>query len=338
MRHPTRDLAAARRAFDQMDPEMSRLAHGGSGSGSGNGHAGGNGQTIGSSDSIAVAAAASNPPTEEVDGILVEGAPPAQPLGIRALLAAKEHHGRSRRYIKSIVYGGLDGIITTFAVVAAVAGGSVATSVVLILGFANIFADGFSMGFGDFLSTKAEIDFNRTERKREKWECENYLEGEKREMIEIYMSKGLSETDATTIVDILAKDLNVFVDVMMVEELGIMPEDEKENPLKNGVVTFVSFLVFGCVPLLAYIGTGGLNQWLYSIIHVHIDIVFIMACLLTVCTLFTLGAFKGKLTGKRWWVSGILMILNGGFAAALSYLIGWTVSLIQDFIDNHFAS
>ena len=78
------------------------------------------------------------------------------------------------------MYGGLDGIITTFAVVAGVAGASLSSGVVLILGFANLIADGLSMAIGDYLSTKAENEYNKAERAREKWEVENYPEGEKK--------------------------------------------------------------------------------------------------------------------------------------------------------------
>ena len=90
----------------------------------------------------------------------------------------RQEHGK---YVKSIVYGGLDGIITTFAVVAGVAGASLAAGIVLILGFANLLADGLSMAIGDFLSTKAENEYNTSERQREAWEVEHYPEGEKQE-------------------------------------------------------------------------------------------------------------------------------------------------------------
>ena len=70
--------------------------------------------------------------------------------------ADEQHTQTQGKYIKSVIYGGLDGIITTFAVVAGVAGAALSPAVVLILGFANLIADGLSMAIGDFLSTKAE--------------------------------------------------------------------------------------------------------------------------------------------------------------------------------------
>ena len=151
------------------------------------------------------------------------------------------------------MFGGLDGIITTFAVVAASVGGNLSSDVILLMGFANLIADGLSMGFGDYLSSQAEVDYTKAEHTREKWELENYPEGEKREMVELYMKRGMTEEDAVSVIDVMAKYKNFFLDVMMVEELGLMPPDEDDKPWKNGVVTFVAFVFFGFIPLLSYV-------------------------------------------------------------------------------------
>jgi len=84
----------------------------------------------------------------------------------------KEGHSDSGEYIKSIVYGGLDGIITTFATVTSVAGADFSAAVIVVLGISHLFADGLSMGMGDYLSSEAEIDYTASERKREAWEME----------------------------------------------------------------------------------------------------------------------------------------------------------------------
>lgn len=223
-----------------------------------------------------------------------------------------EHHRTGGQYIKSMVYGGLDGIITTFAVVAGVAGAKLEASIVLILGFANLIADGLSMAVGDYLSTKAEMEYAAMERKREEWEVDNLIEGEKKEMVELYMDKGITEDDANTMVDILSKYKDAFVDVMMVEELGIL--EESESPVKNALVTFFSFGIFGFVPLITYV----LYQWVPG---VTLD-AFLIASLLTGITLFILGAVKATITGMNWIRAGLEMLLVGGMAAAAAYGIG----------------
>jgi VIT1/CCC1 family predicted Fe2+/Mn2+ transporter len=230
--------------------------------------------------------------------------------------ASEEHRQEQGQFIKSIVYGGLDGIITTFAVVAGVAGAALQPGIVLILGFANLIADGISMAIGDYLSTKAEQEYEASERRREEWEVDNYPEGEKLELVELYMDKGLAKEDAEGVVALLAKNRKAWVDVMMVEELGIVGSDE--SPLKNAVATFFSFAVFGFVPLLTYV-VGTFLPFIQARS-------FVTASVLTGVTLFVLGALKTPLTGRSWLRSGLEMLLVGGAAAAAAYGIGFALS------------
>jgi VIT1/CCC1 family predicted Fe2+/Mn2+ transporter len=234
-------------------------------------------------------------------------------------ISAKEEHQQARgQYLKSLVYGGLDGIITTFAVVAGVTGASLSPVVILILGFANLIADGLSMAVGDYLSTMAENEYNQTERKREEWEVDHYPEGEKKEMIQLYRDKGMDPKDAVTITDILSKKKKAWVSVMMVEELGIV--ESEESPLRNALVTFFSFIAFGFIPLIAYV----LSNFLSSIR----SITFLIACILTGLTLFTLGAIKVKFTERNWFLSGLEMLFVGGIAASAAYGIGALVAML----------
>ena len=65
------------------------------------------------------------------------------------------------RYLPEFVYGGMDGTVTTFAVVSGVIGASLSSSIVLIMGFANLFADGFSMAIANYMSTKSKNDISK---------------------------------------------------------------------------------------------------------------------------------------------------------------------------------
>jgi VIT1/CCC1 family predicted Fe2+/Mn2+ transporter len=188
------------------------------------------------------------------------------------------------KYVKSLVFGGLDGIITTFAVVAASVGGSLNSDVILLMGFANLVADGLSMGFGDYLSSQAEFDYTRAEHKRERWELDNYPEGEKREMEELYIKRGMTAADAESVVGVMSKYKNFFLDVMMVEELGLMPPDENDSPAKNGLVTFAAFVIFGVIPLLPFVLMGTTKA--------SDQVNFVAACFLTGFTMLALGAAK----------------------------------------------
>ena len=233
--------------------------------------------------------------------------------------AEEAHAGAGGKYVKSLVFGGLDGIITTFAVVAASKGGNLSTEIVLLMGFANLCADGLSMGFGDYLSSRAEHEYATTEKKREKWEFDNFPEGEKKEMVELYVQRGMKEEDAKIIIDTMAKYENIFVDVMMVEELGLMPPDEEESSAKNGMVTFIAFSMFGFVPLMPYL-IGRLAKSGSS------NALFLSACCLTAFTLFSLGAAKARFTNQPQIKSGAWMLVNGGLAAIAAYLVSWGIS------------
>ena len=238
---------------------------------------------------------------------------------VHELSMAEQHGGVGSDYIKAIVFGALDGILTTFAIITAAQGGygdnqKAISNTILVLGFANNLADAFAMGFGEYMSSSAELDHIRAERKREEWEVENHIEGEKKEMVEIYVKKGLSEEDAKTVVDIISKDKKVFVDIMMAEELELLSSDIEEGassrPIRQGVVIFISFFLFGSIPLLAYLTGRGDTR------------TFILACALTAISLFSLGTIKGRLTNMSMLYAGTVMLFTGCVVAAISYAIG----------------
>jgi len=240
---------------------------------------------------------------------------------LRALLTGKKGffnlhksmHDAQGKYIKSIVYGGLDGIITTFAVVASVAGASLTANIVLILGFANLFADAVSMGAGDYLSSKAKKEFTDGQRKKK-----GNTKTTVKQLHTIFTQKGLNPSDATTVARIFAQHKKLGVDTLMQNDLGVV--EDKENAIASALWTFFSFVVFGFIPLLAYV--------LASTMNIFEQNTFIAASGLTVLTLFLLGALKTHVSDQHWFRSGVETILVGGFAATVAYLIGHFVALV----------
>jgi VIT1/CCC1 family predicted Fe2+/Mn2+ transporter len=230
--------------------------------------------------------------------------------------AIEEHGGLGSDYIGDIVYGGLDGIITTFAVVSGVVGAKLGTHIILILGLANLLADGFSMAVGAFLSKRSEQEYYRREREREAWEVEHFPEGERAELIAIYEVQGYSSAEATQLVEIISRDKDRWIDAMMIDELGLMRDDS--SALKNGLATFCAFGIAGSVPLLVYL--AGL------LISIPASNEFMISIVLSGVALFGLGAGKVKLTGLDWWKSGLEMLLVGGLAAGVAYGVGALLS------------
>ena len=88
--------------------------------------------------------------------------------------------------IEDFVYGATDGAVTIFAVVAGVVGASLSPSVILITGFANLFADGLSMSIGDYLSQKTHREYIQNQRKKVEWEIDNLTAQEEEEIRDIY--------------------------------------------------------------------------------------------------------------------------------------------------------
>lgn len=230
----------------------------------------------------------------------------------RIAAAAEEHGGAGSQYLGEMVYGGLDGIITTFAVVSGVAGAQLGTPVILILGLANLFADGFSMATGAYLSARSEQEYYRKEWQREAWEVDHFPEGERAELYEVYRRRGYEEYEARQLVEIQSREPKRWVKAMMEDELGMM--DDEGNPLLNGLVTFGSFVVAGAVPLLIYL--------LGLAFPIPSQVAFLVAVALSGMALFGLGAAKVLVTKLNPIRSGLEMLIVGGLAAGVAYVVG----------------
>lgn len=235
--------------------------------------------------------------------------PPRVPDGMRHDSGAGSWFGT---YIGSMVYGGLDGIITTFAVVSGVAGAELGAHVIVILGVGNLVADGFSMGTGDYLSTKSEREYYDREARRQAWEIEHFPDGQKAELRTLYLQNGYGEREADRLVEVQTQETSRWVHAMMVEELGLVKDDS--NPLYNALATFASFLLAGSLPLLIYL------VGLFT--PIAPDTAFAVSILLSALALFGLGAAKVFVTRLNPLRSGMEMFLVGGVAAVVAYTIG----------------
>jgi len=219
---------------------------------------------------------------------------------------------RLKDFLTEFVYGSIDGSVTTFAVVAGAAGAELDTKIVLILGFANLIADGFSMSVGNYLSVKSEIDNYRRHEKVEYWEVDNLPEKEKDEIREIYAAKGFEGPLLEEVVRVISNDKDRWVDVMMKEELEMnLPA---ESPVKTASVTFLSFVVIGFIPLLTYVINffGSMES----------NILFPLSCLFTSFAFILIGYLKSYVNDTNKLKSIIETLLLGGIAATLSYFVG----------------
>lgn len=227
---------------------------------------------------------------------------------------------RYEKYLGPFVYGGIDGSITTFAVVAGAVGAGLNSSVIIILGFANLLADGFSMSIGAYLSSKSERSYYHKQKALEYWEVENLPEKEKDEIREIYRDKGFEGETLEKIVEVITSDKDRWVNVMMKEELGMMLDNDK-SPLRIGMVTYVSFILIGFIPLLVYVW-----DYLYPLNNN----LFLMASLLTGLSFIFIGTLKSFVTQTNLLRSILETLALGIIAALVAYYVGdWLEGIVN---------
>jgi VIT1/CCC1 family predicted Fe2+/Mn2+ transporter len=197
-------------------------------------------------------------------------------------------------------------------VVAGVAGAGLSATVVIILGMANLVADGFSMAVSNFAATRAEMQERALARAEEEREVRDIPEGEREEIRQIFSLKGFSGEQLDRAVEVITANPKVWVDTMMVEERGYSVA--REEPVRAAAATFVAFVVVGFIPLSAFI----LDVVLPSVL----DQPFIWSTVMAGIAFFVVGALKSRFVSQRWWLSGSETLLMGGAAAAIAYLIG----------------
>jgi VIT1/CCC1 family predicted Fe2+/Mn2+ transporter len=218
---------------------------------------------------------------------------------------------RFEAYLGEFVYGGIDGCVTTFAVVAGAVGADLSSSIIIILGFANLFADGFAMSIGAYLSTKSEKDNYRKHKQVEYWEVEHLPEVEKAEIREIYRAKGFEGRLLDEVVEVIVADKDRWVDVMMKEELDMI--EEQKSPLVMGMVTYVSFILIGLIPLLIYV-------WDYF--SPVAGSLFLWSSVFTGLGFIIIGILKTYVTQTNAWRGVLETLVLGAIAALVSYYVG----------------
>ena len=217
--------------------------------------------------------------------------------------------GPTHNYLRDWIYGGIDGSVTTLAVVTGVAGAQLSKWIILALGFANLFADGFSMAASNYLGTRAEQDDWRRLEQIENRHIELAPEGEREEVRQIFERKGFEGNDLQRIVELVTADRERWVQTMLTDEYGL--PHEVRSPWIAAISTFTAFLICGLVPLLPY---------LFETEHS-----FALSVTLTGIVFATIGSIKSRWSTTSWWHSGLTTLLVGAIAASLAYVAGVVV-------------
>ena len=222
---------------------------------------------------------------------------------IRIRLAA----GPRMSYLRDWIYGGIDGAVTTFAIVSGVVGAELSYAVILVLGFANLLADGFSMAAANYSGTTTEREEVHRLREIEHRHISETPDGEREEVRQIYRRKGFEGEDLEKIVSVLTADRERWIQTMLTEEYGLPLE--VRSPLAAAATTFSAFIICGFVAILPF---------LLKASHA-----FPLAGVLTGIVFFTIGAAKSKWSSVAWWRSGLETFVVGAVAAGLAYAVGY---------------
>lgn len=211
--------------------------------------------------------------------------------------------------VPDAILGGIDGCVTTFAVVSGAFGAGFSPTVALVLGFANLLADGFSMAVSNYEASQAQQEHIDSVTRREYHHIQLIPEGEREEIRQIFRAKGFEGELLESVVETLTDDHDIWVDTMLKEEHSLQPVGL--NPLRAALTTFVAFIIVGAMPLLPYALPG-----------VEAGTQFLASVLIAGVMFFCIGMLKSLVYQRPMLRSGFRTLLMGGAAAGLAFISG----------------
>jgi VIT1/CCC1 family predicted Fe2+/Mn2+ transporter len=221
-------------------------------------------------------------------------------------IAARLSKGPKASYIRDWVYGGIDGAITTFAIVAGAIGAELANRYILILGIANLLADGLSMASANYFSTRSEIEEYEQMRRMEERHIDTVPDGEREEVRQIFAAKGFMGQDLERAVTVITAERERWVATMMAEEHGLPAVNR--SAITSATATFVAFCLCGAVPLIPFVfDLPGAST---------------LAAAMTGAVFFAIGSIRSRWSPKSWWLAGAETLTIGIAAASVAYLVG----------------
>ena len=222
-------------------------------------------------------------------------------------IAERLEKGPKASYLRDLVYGGIDGTVTTFAIMAGVVGADLSAGVVIVLGIANLLADGLSMAAANYSSTKTEIEEYEQIRRMEERHVDLAPEGEREEIRQIFRAKGFEGEALDSAVEVITEHRELWIDTMMTEEHGMPPVNR--SPVRSALYTFLAFVLCGSVPILAYL--------------LRLSDPLPIAMAMTGATFFAIGSLRSRWSPTPWWRAGLETLAIGMAAAGVAFVVGY---------------
>ena len=230
-----------------------------------------------------------------------------RPWSLRRRPEHHEAHQTAGSFLRELVFGANDGLVSNVSLVAGVAGATTDPKTVLLAGIAGMVAGAISMSLGAYISTKSEREFRESEEHRERWEIEHMPREERAEVRQIFREKGITGPTLDSVVEQITQDKEQWVQAMMRDELGFSEAPPK--PLLAAAVMGIAFIIgaaFPVVPFLFMEGNGAL----------------IAAAGATAVALMGVGAWRALLSGGKVWRKGLEMVGLATVAVLAAHFIG----------------
>lgn len=227
---------------------------------------------------------------------------------------ADHHRDVTGGWLRPAVFGAMDGLVSNFALMAGVAGGTAAAdaggrTAVVLAGLAGLAAGAFSMAAGEYTSVASQAELAEQEFENERLELRRNAEGEAKELAQIWVSRGVDQDLAERMAEQLGRNPDAALEVHAREELGMAP-GELPNPWLAAGSSFLAFAVGALVPLVPYLfGAQSL----------------VASAVLSVIGLFLAGVLVSQVTARSWLFSGTRQLIVGVLAAVVTYGVGHVV-------------
>ena len=224
------------------------------------------------------------------------------------------HRNINGGWMRPAVFGAMDGLVSNFALMVGVAGGSQAvgienTTAIVLAGFAGLLAGAFSMAAGEYTSVASQAELAMAEIEIEKNELRQNPDAEIKELAEVWIKRGVTETVAMQFSKELSNNFEAFADAHTSEEFGVTAGDLPSAKLA-AISSFIAFAAGATVPLVPFL--LGSTKIVYSMI-------------ISLIGLFGAGALVSLVTTRTWWYSGTRQLLIGSGAASITWFLGTTI-------------
>ena len=226
---------------------------------------------------------------------------------------ADHHRDVTGGWLRPAVFGAMDGLVSNFALMAGVAGGTAAAggdrAAVVLAGLAGLAAGAFSMAAGEYTSVASQSELAEQEFENERIELSRNAEGEAKELAQIWVRRGVDLELAEEVARQLGRNPEAALEVHAREELGLAP-GELPNPWVAAGSSFLAFALGALIPLLPYMfGAQTL----------------VVSAVLSVIGLFVAGVLVSRVTARSWYFSGFRQLFVGVLAAVVTFGVGHLV-------------